>query len=64
LPKLAGFPAGMAQKPITAVSSSSEHRDWSYLERGMGSRKAIAGGELFVSRGPSIYQFKEIKVEK
>jgi len=39
----------MAQKPTKVLSSSSEHLGWSYPERGMASRKAIAGGELYVS---------------
>lgn len=40
----------MAKKPITVLSSSSEHRDWSYSERGMGGRETIAGGGLCVLR--------------
>jgi fatty acid desaturase len=35
------------KNPSLAVSSSSEHQGWSYRESDMGSRKIIAGGELF-----------------
>src|SRR3989344_8450625 len=48
----------MAEKPTTAKSSHSEHRRWSYPERGMGSLRAIAGWELFVYRPPKKGRYK------
>jgi len=39
----------MVQNPCKVLSSSSEHLARSYPERGMGSRKTITGGELYVS---------------
>ncbi|MCX6789825.1 MAG: hypothetical protein NTZ42_04455 [Candidatus Gribaldobacteria bacterium] len=37
------------KKLFKVLSSSSEHLEQSYPERGMGGRKAIAGGGLCVS---------------
>lgn len=53
---------GTTSKPSLALSSSSEHQGWSYLERDMGDRKVIAGGELYVS--PRINYLKNKKMEK
>ena len=52
----------MAQKPSQILSSSSEHLRRSYLERGMGGRKAIAGGELCVFRHQKV-GIKALKIK-
>ena len=49
LPKLAGFRLRAWHKNrLEILGSSSEHSNRSYPERGMGGRKAIAGGGLCV----------------
>ena len=48
LPKPREIREAWRKKPNKAVSSSSEHLVWSYLERDMGGRKIVAGGGLFV----------------
>ncbi len=48
-PKLR-FYGAWRKTPLKILSSSSELFNGSYPERGMGGRKAITGGELYVLR--------------